>query len=138
MGIDDGGSLLYPINTSVRQSRRNVHNELLGFQDATTPKVNHSSQFHLRDTAPVDKETNTEIFADYVSFINCGMLEARKCQITFTNSEDAGSSIRETSCFDYPESTIDDEVPNNATDVLYSSRDNREAKTPPPIDSFSL
>ncbi|KAL7482885.1 hypothetical protein ACHAW6_008534 [Cyclotella cf. meneghiniana] len=138
LGIDDDGSLLYPINTSVRQSRRNVHSELFGLQDATTPKVNHSSRNHLRDTAPFDEETNTEIFADYVSFINSGMLEPRKCQITFTNSEDAGSSIRETSCFDYPESTIDDEVPKNATNVLYSSHDNREAKTPPPIDSFSL
>eukprot|EP00804_Cyclotella_cryptica_P019168 CCRYP_017788-RA/>CCRYP_017788-RA protein AED:0.36 eAED:0.40 QI:0/0/0/1/1/1/2/0/331 len=36
LGIDDDGSLLYPINTSVRQSQRNAHNELLGFQDEAT------------------------------------------------------------------------------------------------------
>ncbi|KAL3784535.1 hypothetical protein HJC23_012170 [Cyclotella cryptica] len=138
LGIDDDGSLLYPINTSVRQSQRNAHNELLGFQDEATPNLNHVSRNHIRDTAPLDEDTSTELFADYVSFINSGMLEPRKCLITFTNSEDAGSSIRETSCFEYPESIIEDEVPNNTTNVLHGSRDNRDAKTPPPIDSFSL
>ncbi|KAL3782545.1 hypothetical protein HJC23_005219 [Cyclotella cryptica] len=127
-----GRSLLVVDSPDEGSARHGREADLLGIDD------DGSLLNHIRDTAPLDEDTSTELFADYVSFINSGMLEPRKCHITFTNSEDAGSSIRETSCFEYPESIIEDEVPNNTTNVLHGSRDNRDAKTPPPIDSFSL
>jgi MFS family permease len=115
LGIDDDGSLLYPVNPSVRDTtiRKDSHSSLndLGF--------NHQ----LAANDPFNSESNTDFPADYVSFTGL-IREPRKCQITFTNSEDDESLIRETSVFDYPNSTVGD--------------NNREVKTPSPIDSFSL
>jgi hypothetical protein len=113
LGIDDDGSLLYPLQGS---ERREVYN--------TTNQIVHPPQLF-------DAESSTEVSGEYLSFT--GIKETKKCQLTFTKSEDE-SSVRATSIFDYPESAVSDGVNSN----MYNSRDNREAKTPSPIDSFSL
>ena len=44
-----------PNNSSVRQTHRNAHHELLHVQNTTNPKINHTSQIHSQDTAPLDQ-----------------------------------------------------------------------------------
>jgi MFS family permease len=115
LGIDDDGSILHPMRDSTKQDF---------YSTLSNQKLVHPPR-------PFDAESSTEISGEYLSF--AGMKEpAKKCQLTFTKSEDE-TSVRATSTFDYPESTVED-----ANTGMYSSRDNREAKTPSPIESFSL
>jgi hypothetical protein len=113
LGIDDDGSILHPRRDSTNRDFYNT---------SSNRKLIHP---------PFDAESSTEISGEYLSFT--GLKEpTKKCQLTFTKSEDE-SSVRATSIFDYPESTVED-----ANKDIYSFRDSRDAKTPSPIESFSL
>ena len=113
LGIDDDGSVLHP--------RRGAEGETI---DTIVNRRNN-----LHPTSPFD--ASTEISGEYLSFTN--VRDQKKCQLTFTKSEDE-HSVRATSTFEYPESTVS----NNATRNRNGSRDNREARIPSPIDAFSL
>ena len=103
LGIDDDGSILRPT---------------VDLRDTTNENHAH----------PFDAESSTEVSGEYLSFSS--LAPKGKSQITFTKSEDE-SSIRATSHFDYPESTVGNEGNENIHDAL----DNREVKTTSRIES---
>ena len=113
LGIDDDGSVLHP--------RRGVGGD--------NNMYNTANQRVIHPTSPFD--ASTEVSGEYLSFTS--VKEQKKCQLTFTKSEDE-NSVRATSTFEYPESSIYDGVNGNEND----SRDNREGRLPSPIDAFSL
>ena len=114
LGIDDDGSILRPVNASYR---RDIYGS--------------SNQRNIHQSSPFD--ASTEVSGEYLSF--AGQKDQKKCHLTFTKSEDE-SSVRATSTFDNPESTIIDGA--EQSDNMFQSKTTREVKTPSPIESFSL
>ncbi|EED96552.1 predicted protein [Thalassiosira pseudonana CCMP1335] len=103
LGIDDDGSLLYPMTKDITV--------------AVYPEQHINTQTEPLDFAPIvdatHKKAGTDVSDDYISF--SGMLDpSKKCHITFTNSEDGGSDIRECSTFDDPYSSLENVVPSGA------------------------
>lgn len=118
LGIDDDGSLLYPMTKDITV--------------AVYPEQHINTQTEPLDFAPIvdatHKKAGTDVSDDYISF--SGMLDpSKKCHITFTNSEDGGSAIRECSTFDDPYSSLENVVSSGAERAGQQSRGCRGAKT---------